>query len=120
MRDLLSRIWRRVDVLLDGIIWLHERAMLFVCVTLMPAVLALAGARLLTGDAGPGIGDRLQSWFLVVLLMLPAWLGFCIWAERTGSLVAARILRAMWTTALWIGVVLIAVGAVVLLRELIG
>jgi hypothetical protein len=105
------KILRRwIDRGLDGLIWLHERTLLYICIVLLlPLMLAVVWS-LLIADLRPLLRPLISDIARYEAMAWPLWLLASAMIERSSHPLAARYRSLLDTLPVSIGLLLFAVG----------
>jgi hypothetical protein len=101
---------RWVDRGLDGLIWLHYRTMLYICIVLLLPVMLAVVWSLLILDLRPLLQPLINDVFRYEVLAWPLWLLASAMIERSSHPLAARYRDLLDTLPVGIGLLLFAVG----------
>ena len=119
MKSLLQRVGWVTDKALSVVIWLHDSAMLFVCLFWLLPLIVLVVVSAFIYDLRPVLRERIQEVFLYTLLGLPLWIGVCLYAQFAATSTARGISHWMGRMPAYVGCVLLGVGGLLWLLGII-
>ena len=114
MQQLLAKLGRAADLVLDRIIWLIERTKLFVALMLVVPLLAVAVTTLFY-DVRAWVRPAIAPWGYATAVLVPAWIAFCILIERSTTPRALRLRRSIRQAPLYIAGAILVTGLLLLL-----
>lgn len=91
MRSLLQHLSWVADRALSVVIWLHGSVMLFICLFWLLPLIVLVVISAFIYDLRPIPRDRMQEVSLYGLLVLPLWIGVCLYAQFAATSASHRI-----------------------------
>jgi hypothetical protein len=119
MRSLLQRLSWVADRALSVVIWLHDSVMLFICLFWLLPLIVLVVISAFIYDLRPIPRDRMQEVFLYGLLVLPLWMGVCLYAQFAAASASHRIRHWIGRMSAYVGYVLLGVGGLLWLLGII-